>query len=163
LPLLDVVARAGGVPMGGELIAPVAAPSLLIHAAKDPKSAHLDRVQVVKGWLANGETHERVFDVAWSGDRAADATGRVPALKDTVDAATGTYANEHGEPVLSALWTDPIFEAEQRAFYYVRVLEVPTPRHSTFDALALGMDPADTNHPISIQERAYTSPIHVRP
>ena len=162
-PDIDAVGRAKGVPMGGELTDLESAPSFLIHAAKDPKSAHLDRVQVVKGWLAADGTHEKVFDVAWSGDRVPGADGRVPAVPDTVDAATATYTNAHGTPVLSAVWTDPDFDADQRAFYYVRVLEVPTPRHSVWDAIALGIDPAETGHPVSIQERAYTSPIHYRP
>lgn len=161
---IDAVGRAKGVPMGGELIGPLAsAPSFLIHAAKDPKSAHLDRVQVVKGWLEAGGTREKVYDVVWAGDRTPGANGTVPAVPNTVDAATATYTNEHGEPALSAVFTDPDFDPAERAFYYVRVLEVPTPRHSLRDALALQIDPAETGHPVSIQERAYSSPIHYRP
>lgn len=152
-----------GVPMGGELAALDAAPSFLIHAAKDPKSANLDRVQMVKGWLADGATHERVYDVVWSGDRTAGAGGSVPAVPDTVDTATGRYTDEFGAATLGAVWVDPDFDESERAFYYVRVLEVPTPRHSLFDAIALQVDPATTGHPLSIQERAYTSPIHYRP
>lgn len=162
-PDITAAGRAGGVPMGGELSALTTAPSLLIHAAKDPKSAHLDRVQVVKGWLADGKTHEQIYDVAWAGDRQAGSDGRVPQVPDTVDRETGAYTNEHGAPTLSALWTDPAFEPDQRAFYYVRVLEVPTPRHSLLDAIALQVDPSTTGYGPSIQERAYTSPIHYRP
>jgi hypothetical protein len=153
----------GSVPMGGELTALQAPPSFLIHAAKDPKSAHLDRVQMVKGWLADGATHEKVYDVAWAGDRVAGADGRVPPVPDTVDPETADYTNEHGAPTLAAVWTDPDFDPTLRAFYYVRVLEVPTPRHSLRDAIALQKDPGETGHPNSIQERAYTSPIHYQP
>jgi hypothetical protein len=160
---IGAVGRAGGVPMGGELRALERAPAFLIHAAKDPRSAHLDRVQMVKGWLADGSTVEKVYDVVWSGDRVADASGRVPEVADTVDTATATYSNEHGAATLAAVWQDPAFDPKQRAFYYVRVLEVPTPRHSLFDAVALGIDPSETGQPASIQERAYTSPIHYRP
>ncbi len=160
---IDAVGHAKGVPMGGELSSLSSAPSFLIHAAKDPKSAHLDRVQMVKGWLTAEGTLEKVYDVAWAGDRTADPSGSVPAIPNTVDAKTATFTNEHGEPLLSAVWTDPSFDPSQRAFYYVRVLQVPTPRHSLGDALALGIDPAETGHPVSIQERAYTSPIHYRP
>ncbi len=159
------VGAAGGVPMGADLPprSGDGAPRFLVHAAKDPKSAHLDRVQMVKGWIdGEGATHERVFDVVWSGERAPDSTGQVPPVPDTVDASTATYTNEHGAPVLSAVWGDPDFDGTRNAFYYVRVLEVPTPRHSVWDAIALGIDPAETEHPISIQERAYTSPIHYR-
>lgn len=161
----DIVAvgRAGGVPMGGELHALTSAPSFLIHAEKDPRSAHLDRVQMVKGWLADGVTHEKVYDVVWSGGRAPDAEGRVPPVADTVDLTDATYTNDHGAAALAAVWTDPAFDPAARAFYYVRVLEVPTPRYSLFDAIALKMDPAETGQPASIQERAYTSPIHYRP
>jgi hypothetical protein len=154
---------AAGVPMGGELASLDMAPTFYIQASKDPRSAHLDRIQVIKGWLAGEETHERVYDVAWSGSREADAEGQVPMVVDTVNATTGAYSNEHGEPQLSALWTDPDFDPSQAAFYYVRVLEIPTPRHSTLDAIALDMPAADTGQPVSIQERAYTSPIHYRP
>jgi hypothetical protein len=161
-PDVAAVGYAKGVPMGGQLTGKTA-PSFLIHAAKDPKSAHLDRVQIVKGWLAGGATHERVFDVVWAGDRKPGADGRVPPVPDTVDPATATYTNEHGAPVLAAVWRDPAFDPAQHAFYYVRVLEVPTPRHSVWDAIALGVDPKDTGHPVSIQERAYTSPIWYTP
>jgi len=162
-PDIDAVGAAGGVPMGGELTALATAPSFLIHAAMDPKSAPLDRVQMVKGWIEGGETHEHVYDVVWSGDRVPDPDGRVPAVPDTVDLATGVYTNTFGAPTLRALWTDPDFDPAQRAFYYVRVLEIPTPRHSLLDALALQIDPSETGHPSTIQERAYTSPIHYRP
>lgn len=151
------------VPMGGELAALTTAPQFYIQAIKDPNSALLDRIQMVKGWLDGDITDEKVFEVAWSGERAIDAAGHLPALPDTVDPATGRYSDEYGEAALTALWTDPEFDPSQPAFYYVRVLEVPTPRHSTLDAVALDIPAADTGQPVSIQERAYTSPIHYRP
>jgi Protein of unknown function (DUF3604) len=154
---------ASAVPMGGELQSLDMAPSFYIEALKDPLSGHLDRIQVVKGWLQDDGTRERVFDVAWAGDRAPAGDGKVPAIIDTVDPKTGFYSNVHGAPALTAVWTDPEFDPSQPAFYYVRVLEVPTPRHSTLDALALGQPPESTGYPVSIQERAYTSPIHYRP
>jgi hypothetical protein len=154
---------ASGVPMGGELNALESAPSFLIQASKDPVSAHLDRVQMVKGWLDGDETYEKVFDVAWAGDRQPGADGLVPAVPDTVNPADGSYSNEHGVATLAALWTDPDFDPAQAAFYYVRVLEVPTPRHSTLDAIALQVDVAETEQSVSIQERAYTSPIFYSP
>ncbi len=162
-PDIAAVGAAGGVPMGGELVALRTAPSFLIHAAMDPKSAPLDRVQLVKGWLGDGVTHEKVHDVVWSGDRVAGADGRVPPVPDTVDPTTATYTHEHGSATLAAVWTDPDFDPEQRAFYYLRVLEVPTPRHSLRDAVALQIDPKQTGRPLSIQERAYTSPIWYTP
>jgi hypothetical protein len=161
------VGKAGGVPMGGELNTLTIPPAFLIHAAKDPKSAHLDRIQMIKGWTSGETTHERVYDVAWSGkrtgERTADDRGRVAPVPDTVDRATALYTNEYGSATLAAVWTDPDFDPAVRSFYYVRVLEIPTPRHSLRDAIALGIDPAETRHPASIQERAYTSPIHYRP
>jgi hypothetical protein len=164
---ISAVGKAGGVPMGGELRSLASAPSFLIHAAKDVLSAHLDRVQLVKGWIEGGTLRERVYDVAWAGQaegkRNPDARGRVPRVPDTVDRTTAMYTNEHGSATLSAVWTDPDFDPSERAFYYVRVLEVPTPRHSLFDAIALGIDPAETGRALSIQERACSSPIHYRP
>ena len=160
---IDAVGSAKGVPMGGQLSGLRESPSFLIHAAKDPMSAHLDRVQVVKGWAEGGRSFERVHDVVWSGDRRPGADGRVPAVPDTVDVATGAYTNEHGAAQLATVWRDPDFDPALPAFYYVRVLEVPTPRYSLLDALALGIPVEETGHPASIQERAYTSPIHVRP
>lgn len=155
--------RETGVPMGGELRGLQTAPAFSIEAAKDPIGAHLDRIQMVKGWLHEGVTHERLYDVVWSGDRALGADGRVPMVPDTVDPATGEYSNEYGAPTLSAVWTDPDFDPDQPAFYYVRVLEIPTPRHSTLDSVALGVPAEQSGHAVSIQERAYTSPIHYRP
>lgn len=156
----------GGVPMGADLTeAPDGtAPSLLIRAAKDPRGANLDRVQVVKGWLdADGEQRERVYDVAWSGNRRRDRSGRVGPVGDTVDPTTARYENSIGAAQLSAVWTDPDFDPRLRSFYYVRVLEIPTPRHSTYDAVALGIDVAETGMPATIQERAWSSPIWYSP
>jgi hypothetical protein len=163
---VDSVARTSidtAVPMGGVLARSSRAPAFLIEAAKDPKGAHLDRAQVVKGWLEDGGVRERVYDAAWAGTRDRTPDGFVEAVADTVDPRTGQYSNEHGAATLSALWSDPDFDPDQPGFYYVRVLEIPTPRHSTLDAIALGRDPATTGHPVSIQERAYSSPIHYRP
>lgn len=155
-----------GVPMGGELgRGPAgAAPSFLIHSQKDPVGANLDRIQLIKGWIdSSGETHERIYDVAASGNRHPSANGQLRPVGNTVDPKTATYSNDIGAPQLSSVWTDPDFDPEQAAFYYVRVLQIPTPRHSLFDALALRLDPAEIGHPWFIQERAYTSPIWYRP
>jgi hypothetical protein len=151
-----------GVPMGGDLTqAPRGrAPAFLIHAVKDPQGANLDRVQVIKGWLdAGGQPRERIYDVAWSGDRRPDADGKLPAVGDTVDVNTAAYTNTIGAAQLAVVWTDPDFDPAQSAFYYTRVIEIPTPRHSLFDAIALGIDYSVTKQPASIQERAYSSPI----
>ncbi|MEH6606462.1 MAG: DUF3604 domain-containing protein, partial [Pseudomonadales bacterium] len=156
-------AREMGVPMGGELSNLSQAPSFLINAGKDPKSAHLDRLQVIKGWRDGDKTYEKVYDAAWSGSRVIDPDGNLPMLPDTVNSTTGTYSNEYGSPTLSTVWTDPDFDPLQSAFYYVRVIEVATPRHSTLDAIALQIDPAETGQAISLQERAYTSPIYYSP
>lgn len=150
-----------GVPMGGELANPPAAraPTLLIRAAKDPLGANLDRVQVVKGWLDPGdESREQVFNVAWSGQRALDGDGRLPAVGDTVDRSTGATADSIGAETLEVVWSDPQFDPAQAAFYYVRVLQIPTARHALLDALALGMSEPSVGASV-IQERAYSSPI----
>jgi len=155
-----------GVPMGGDLTdAPQnKAPSFLIHAVKDPVEGNLDRMQIVKGWLnADGTTGEKVFDVVWSGDRKKDANGKVPAVGNTVNLKTGAYTNTIGTAQLAAMWTDPEFNPAQRAFYYARVLQIPTPRYSLLDAIALQMDVKKTGHPATIQERAYSSPIWYTP
>lgn len=157
---------AGGVPMGGDLSnAPEgAAPQLLIRATRDPLTANLDRVQVVKGWLdADGTSRERVYNVAWSGERALAADGSLPAIANTVNLRTGETPPGTGSPELSTVWTDPDFDATQSAFYYVRVLQVPTARHSTLDAIALGLDELPFEGPATLQERAYSSPIWYKP
>ena len=155
-----------GVPMGGDLTAAPTrkAPRFLIQAVKDPKDANLDRVQVVKGWLdSGGNSHERVFDVSWSGERQPGEDGRLPPVGDTVDRTTASYTNDIGAAELTTVWEDPEFDRDTRAFYYVRVLQIPTPRHSLYDAVALDIDPAETKHPAVIQERAYSSPIWYTP
>jgi hypothetical protein len=160
------VGYAKGIPMGGDLTrAPAGrAPSFLIQAVKDPVSGNLDRVQVVKGWLdAAGKTHERIYNVAWAGPRRLDASGRLPSVGNTVDVSTATYTNSIGAVELATVWKDPDFNPAQTAFYYVRVLEIPTPRHSLYDAVALGIDVKETKQPASIQERAYASPIWYTP
>lgn len=154
-----------GVPMGGDLSAAPegGAPSMLVRALRDPDGANLDRVQVVKGWTAaDGDPQERVYDIAWSGDREIGADGKLPAVGNTVDVENASYDNSIGAPFLEAFWTDPEFDPSQRAFYYVRVLEIPTPRWTTYDAKIFGVELPD-DVPSSIQERAYTSPIWYTP
>ena len=159
---------AHGVPMGGNLRAAPAgkAPVLLVQALKDPDAANLDRVQIVKGWLDKvGKTHEQVYDVAWSGaetGRKPGANGKLPPVGNTVNVAEASYTNSIGTPTLSVVWKDPAFDPAQRAFYYVRVLEIPTPRWTTYDAKHFGVK-RPTDVPASIQERAYTSPIWYNP
>jgi hypothetical protein len=154
-----------GVPMGGDLKAAPAgkAPSFLVQSVRDPDGANLDRVQVIKGWLdASGKTQEVVYDVAWSGNRKAGKDGKLPPVGNTVNVKAASYTNAIGTPMLAAYWKDPAFDAKQRAFYYVRVLEIPTPRWTTFDAKFFGVAlPKDV--PASIQERAWTSPIWYTP
>lgn len=155
-----------GIPMGGDLTnAPRGkAPTLLIHAAKDPVGANLDRIQVIKGWVdAGGQTHEQVYDVAWSGEREPAADGKLPSVGNTVDVTTAQYTNDIGAAQLAVTWTDPDFDPALNAFYYVRAIEIPTPRHSLYDAVALGVDPEITGHPATIQERAYSSPLWYTP
>ena len=158
--------RAGyarGVPMGGELKPDgKGAPRLLISALKDPEGANLDRVQVVKGWIDKaGRTHEQVFDVAWSGDRKPVA-GRLPAVGDTVDVATATYKNSIGAAALTTVWTDPAFDPAISSFYYLRVLEIPTPSWPAYDAVKYKLKlPPEVR--VKSQERAYTSPIWYTP
>jgi len=156
---------ARGVPMGGDL-KPAAgkAPSFMVMASKDPKSGNLDRIQIVKGWLdAKGGQHEKIYDVAWSGGRKPDPkTGKLPPVGNTVDAAKADYTNSIGAAELATAWTDPDFDASVRAFYYARVIEIPTPRWSTRDAVRLGI-PVPNGLPVSIQERAWTSPIWYTP
>jgi hypothetical protein len=153
----------GGVPMGGDLPAGAsAAPRFAVWAMRDPDSGNLDRVQIIKGWVdASGRSRGRIFDVAWSGDRQPDsATGKLPPVGNTVDPAAATYRNTIGSGQLSAVWTDPEFDPDREAFYYARVIEIPTPRWSTYDAARLGI-PAPA--PASLQERAVTSAIWYRP
>jgi hypothetical protein len=155
-----------GHPMGSDLTkAPEdEAPKFLMYAVKDPAGANLDRMQIVKGWVdAGGQAHEKVYDVALAGTRQYDEQGRALPIASTVDLATGKYSNVFGAPSLSAYWEDPDFDRAQRAFYYLRVVQIPTPRHTLSDAIALGMDPNDTGHPSVIQERAYSSPIWYTP
>jgi Protein of unknown function (DUF3604) len=154
-----------GVPMGGDLSAAPdgAAPTLLVRALRDPEGANLDRIQMVKGWIdASGETHEQVYDIAWSGDRELGNHGKLPAVGNTVDVENASFDNSIGTPFLQAFWPDPEFDPAQRAFYYVRVLEIPTPRWTTYDAKIFGVDLPD-DVPSAIQERAYTSPIWYTP
>ena len=153
-----------GVAMGGTLSRlSDEAPSFIATAAKDPVGANLDRLQVIKGWIdAQGKSHERVYNIAWSGDRELSADGKLPPVEDTVDLRTGEVDNRVGAETLSAVWTDPDFDAAQAAFYYLRVLQIPTARHSLLDAIAMGMESAE-GHPDTIQERAYTSSIWYRP
>ena len=167
-PNLARIGYEGGVPMGGDLSsAPDGkAPRFLIRAVKDPLGANLDRVQVIKGWLdEDGETHERVYDVALSDGRCACAGSKALPVGSTVDIADASYTNTIGDPELAVVWEDPDFDASEPAFYYVRVLEIPTPRWTAYDAKAFDIPlediPADV--PMTLQERAYSSPIWYTP
>jgi hypothetical protein len=154
-----------GVPMGGDLPARSGngAPTFLLAALKDPFSGNLDRIQIVKGWLdSRGERHEKVYDVAWSGDRQIGRDGKLPPVGNTVDVANATWTNTIGAPELITVWTDPDFDASQSAVYYARVLEIPTPRWTAYEAYRFGITLPD-EVPMITQERAYTSPIWYTP
>ena len=153
--------------MGGDLKAApagVKAPTFLVAAAKDPRSGNLDRIQVVKGWLdAKGELHEKVYDVAWSDARKPDPrTGKLPAVGSTVDVENATWTNTIGDPELITVWKDPDFDPAQRAFYYARVIEIPTPRWTAYDAKRFGTKPLPGTR-MTVTERAYTAPIWYTP
>jgi hypothetical protein len=154
-----------GVPMGGDLsTAPQGkAPTFLIAALKDPIGANLDRYQIVKGWLTkDGKLEEKVYDVAWSGNRKPDVDSKLPAVGNTVDIANATYTNTIGAPELVAVWKDPQFDPAQRAFYYGRVIEIPTPRWTAYDAKRFGVRPLPGTA-MTVTERAYTAPIWYTP
>ncbi len=158
---LAAVGYQKGVPMGASLQADgKKAPRFLVAASKDPIEGNLDRIQIIKGWVdAEGNSHEQVYDAALAGGRK-DGSEQVG---NTVELDTGKYTNTIGEEQLSAYWQDPDFDPTQHAFYYVRVLQIPTPRYSLLDAIALGIDPEETNRPATIQERTYSSPIWYSP
>ena len=155
-----------GVPMGGDLTRGKkdAAPRFMVAASRDPDGANLDRVQIIKGWLnASGETEEKIFDVALSDGRSGNwFSGDIPAVGNTVDIENATYSNSIGAAELTAVWTDPEFDSEQRAFYYARVIQIPTPRWTTYDAKYFGAV-IDPRAPKTIQDRAYSSPIWYTP
>jgi hypothetical protein len=154
-----------GVPMGGDLSARKdgEAPTFMVYSLRDPIGANLDRIQIIKGWLdANGKTHERIYDVALSDNRKPDKDGKIPPVGNTVDIKNATWINSIGASELGTVWTDPDFNPQERAFYYARVIEIPTPRWIVYDALRFGVEipeGAETIH----QERAYTSPIWYTP
>jgi hypothetical protein len=154
-----------GVPMGGDLtMAPSGkAPTFMAYVLRDPIGANLDRMQIIKGWLdSRGNLHEKVYDVAWSGDRQPDANGKLPPVGNTVDLEAANWTNTIGASELMVVWTDPDFNADERAFYYVRVLEIPTPRWVVYDKVRLGAELPEGAQLIH-QERAYTSPIWYTP
>ena len=154
-----------GVPMGSDLPARAGAeaPSFMVLALRDPIGANLDRIQIVKGWLdAAGATHEKVYDVVWSGDRQPGDAGRLPPVGNTVDAARASYTNTIGASELGTVWRDPDFDPIQKAFYYARVIEIPTPRWTAYEAKRYGLKLPD-EIPMTTQERAYTSPIWYTP
>ena len=154
-----------GVPMGGDLsISPAdKAPSFLVAALKDPIGANLDRIQIIKGWLGpDGELNEKIYDVAWGGDRQLDTNGKLPSVGSTVDVGNATWTNSIGASELVGVWQDPDFNPNLRAFYYARVIEIPKPRWTAYDAKRLGVQPPPETR-MTITERAYTSPIWYTP
>ena len=152
-----------GVPMGGSLTATDRAPGFLIHAVKDPDGANLDRVQVVKSWLdADGKALEKVFNAVWSDGRIPDPDGNLPPVGDRVDRRSAGYANDIGAVELATVWTDPEFDPDNPALYYLRVLQIPTPRNSLYDSVGLQIEPPE-GYPEVIRERAFTSPIWYSP
>jgi hypothetical protein len=155
---------AKGVPMGADL-PPLkgTAPTFVVWAVKDPTSGNLDRIQIIKGWTKDGQSFEKIFDVAWAGDRKPDKwSGRVPAIQSTVDLEKATYTNTVGSVELKTVWTDPEFDSSLHAFYYARVLEIPTPRWTLIQAVKAGLTPPDVV-PLTGQERAWSSPIWYTP
>jgi len=155
-----------GVPMGADLAAPAADKKsklrFLVQAAKDPNGANLDRIQIVKVWLEDGSQKEQVYDVAWAGDRKPDTNGELPAIGSTVNVDKASYTNDIGAVQLMGEWEDPAFRPETAAVYYARVLEIPTPRWTTYLAVQNKL-PVPTSVPSAIQERAWTSPVFYHP
>ncbi len=162
---LALLGYSKGVPMGSDLSAAPAdhAPTFLAYALRDPMGANLDRIQIIKGWLdAEGKPQEKVYDIAWSDDRQPDANGKLPPVGDTVDLSIPSWTNSIGAPELGAVWSDPDFDPKQKAFYYARVIEIPTPRWTAYDRVKFKLDLPD-EIPLKTQERAYTSPIWYTP
>ena len=155
---------AKGVPMGGDLPQKAGKePTFIVWAVKDPDDGNLDRIQIIKGWTKGGQIFEKIYDVAWSGNREPDpVSGKVPAIGNTVDVKNATYTNSIGSVELKKVWRDPDFDPSLHAFYYVRVLQIPTPRWSTYDAKKLGVPPPNWVA-ATVQERAWTSPIWYSP
>ena len=154
-----------GVPMGSDLTrAPKGkAPRFMIYALRDPIGANLDRIQIIKGWLdKEGRTQEKVYDVVWSGDRKPNAKGKLPPVGNTVDLEAANWTNTIGASELAVVWTDTDFDGKEPAFYYARVLEIPTPRWVVYDKVRLGAEIPEGAKLIG-QERAYTSPIWYTP
>ncbi len=154
-----------GVPMDGDLPARMGnkGPTFMVYALRDPIGGNLDRIQIIKGWMdSKGKTHEKVYDVVWSGGRKPGQNGKLPPVGNTVVAKTANFTNTIGASELGTVWTDPNFDPKQKAFYYARVIEIPTPRWSTYEAFRFGI-PIPKGAPVSTQERAYTSPIWYTP
>jgi hypothetical protein len=160
------IGYSGGVPMGGDLARPAEgeSPDFLVYSLRDPVGANLDRIQIVKGWLdaETGEAMERVYDVVWSDDRVPDAEGKLPPVGNTVDLSIPSWTNTIGAPELGVVWTDPDFDPTEPAFYYARVLEIPTPRWTAYDAVKFNVEMGPDVQMIT-QDRAYTSPIWYTP
>jgi hypothetical protein len=139
------------------------APTFMVYALRDPIGANLDRIQIVKGWVDKaGKTHEKIYDIAWSDSRKPGTDGKLPPVGNTVDIKNANWTNTIGASELGAVWSDPAFNTKERAFYYARVIEIPTPRWIVYDAFRYGVEmpkDAKTIH----QERAYTSPIWYTP
>jgi hypothetical protein len=165
---LATVGYEKGVPMGGDLkpVKGKKAPSFIVAALRDPMGANLDRVQIIKGWSdEKGKTHEKIYDVVWSGDRKIDSKGKLPAVGNTVDVKAANWTNTIGAPELLTVWTDPDFDVKERAFYYVRVLEIPTPTWIAYDAFRFGVELSKIPKEAKTiaQERGYTTPIWYTP
>jgi hypothetical protein len=160
----------GGVPMGGDLTkaprgkAPLGrAPSFMVRALRDPDNANLDRIQIIKGWLdKKGKSHERIYDIACADGRVIKARRCDKAVGNTVNVAQASYTNTIGDPLLTAHWVDPDFDAGQRAFYYVRVLEIPKPSWLAYDARHYRISMPE-EVAMTVQDRVYTSPIWYTP
>ena len=160
---LALLGYSKGVPMGADLPSGEGSPSFLVYALRDPMGANLDRIQIIKGWLDDaGNPQEKVYDVAWSGGRHPDANGKLPPVGNTVDLSVPSWTNTIGASELGAVWVDPDFDPELRAFYYARVIEIPTPRWTAYDRVKFKLE-LPTDIPLKTQERAYTSPIWYTP
>jgi len=152
-----------GIPMGGDLAKSTEAPSFIVHASMDPEGGSLDRIQIIKGWVKeDGTMGEQVYDLAWSGERQMDDQGKVPAVENTVNLENATWDNSVGSTELMKVWTDPEFDPTHEAFYYVRVIEIPTPRWTLYDKVRLGAELSE-EVTLTAQQRAYTSPIWYSP